>query len=196
MFRWFALAVLVGSLTISTLFRHRARRQGETIRRRSERLPLRVGRVLIALPLFGAPILYILNPRWMAWASFEAPLWLRWLGVGLGICVVLLVHWVLGTLGRNVSETVLTKPQHELVTGGPYRWIRHPLYTTGITLFVALGLIAANWFILLFALLALLAIRLVVVPLEERELLARFGAEYEHYRRCTGAMWPRLGGGG
>jgi hypothetical protein len=65
----------------------------------------------------------------------------------------------LGNLGRNVSETVLTKESHELVTSGPYRWIRHPLYTTGIALFVALGLIAANWFILLCAAAALVGIR-------------------------------------
>jgi protein-S-isoprenylcysteine O-methyltransferase Ste14 len=39
--------------------------------------------------------------------------------------------WVFSALGRNVSETVLTKGDHELVTAGPYRWIRHPLYTTG-----------------------------------------------------------------
>lgn len=153
------------------------------------------GRALVALPLFGGVAVYIANPAWMAWASFEAPIWLRWLGVGMGLLTMLAVHQVLSALGKNVSETVLTKDHHELVTHGPYRWIRHPLYTTGVVLFLALGLIAANWFILLFALLALASIRLVVVPLEERALLAHFGSEYQHYMRRTGCMLPRLRSG-
>jgi protein-S-isoprenylcysteine O-methyltransferase Ste14 len=150
------------------------------------------GRALVALPLFGGTAAYIINPGSMAWASFDVPIWLRWVSVGAGLCTMPAVHWVLRTLGRNVSETVLTKSRHELVTRGPYRWIRHPLYTTAIGLFLALGLIAANWFVLLCALIALASIRLVVVPLEERQLLARFGSEYGQYMRTTGAMLPRL----
>jgi protein-S-isoprenylcysteine O-methyltransferase Ste14 len=196
MFRWLALAVLVGAATVSGYHRRQARIQGETIRRRREGLPLMGGRALVALPLFGGAAAYIVDPRSMAWASFEVPVWSRWLGVGLGLITVPTVHWVLGTLGHNVSATVLTKHQHELVMRGPYRWIRHPLYTTGVALFVALGLIAANWFILLFAILALVSIRLVIVPLEERELLARFGSEYQQYIGRTGAMLPRLRGDG
>ena len=84
-------------------------------------------------------------------------------------------RWVLRAIGANVSETILTKSSHQLITHGPYRWIRHPLYTTGVLLFTALGLIAANWFVLAFALIALLSIRFVVVPMEERELIGRFG---------------------
>jgi len=142
---------------------------------------------------FISPLAYVAHPPAMAWASFDAPGWLRWAGVGLGGVVIASVHWVLGNLGRNVSETVLTKESHELVTSGPYRWIRHPLYTTGIALFVALGLIAANWFILLWAAAALVAIRLAVIPREERELRARFGRAYDDLVSRTGAMWPRAG---
>jgi protein-S-isoprenylcysteine O-methyltransferase Ste14 len=105
------------------------------------------------------------------------------------------VHWVLRHLGPNVSETVLTKARQDLVTSGPYGHVRHPLYATGVVLFVSLGLMAGNWFILLFALVALLAVRLVVIPLEEGALLATFGADYRSYRQRTGALWPRLPGG-
>src|SRR5215216_3182302 len=155
MFRWFALVVLVGSVTVSAYHRWRARVEGETVPRRREGALLMAGRTLGALPLFGGAVAYVVSPASMSWASFEAPVWLRWLGVGLGLCTVPAVHWVLKSLGRNVSETVFTKEHHELVTRGPYRWIRHPLYTTGTGLFVALGLIAANWFILLSAVVAL-----------------------------------------
>ena len=177
-FRWLALAVFVGALFVSAYHRRRARER-ETIPRRREGGAMMAARALVAFPLFISPLAYVAHPPAMAWASFDAPGWLRWAGVGLGVVVIASVHWVLSNLGRNVSETVLTKESHELVTSGPYRWIRHPLYTTGIALFVALGLIAANWFILLCAAAALVGIRLAVIPREERALRARFGAAYE-----------------
>ncbi|HMJ84494.1 MAG TPA: isoprenylcysteine carboxylmethyltransferase family protein [Vicinamibacterales bacterium] len=191
-FRWLALAVFAGALSVSAYHRRRAR-ECETIPRRREGGAMMAARALVAFPLFISPLAYVAHPPVMAWASFEAPGWLRWAGVGLGVVVIASVHWVLSNLGRNVSETVLTKESHELVTSGPYRWIRHPLYTTGIALFVALGLIAANWFILLCAAAALVGIRLAVIPREERALRARFGAAYDDLVSRTGAMWPRAG---
>ena len=104
-------------------------------------------------------------------------------------------YWLFSALGRNVSETVLTKQQHELVTHGPYHWIRHPLYATGITLILAVGLMAANWFILLLGVVALAAVRLAVIPMEERALLAKFGNDYRDYIQRTGGMSPRVFGG-
>jgi protein-S-isoprenylcysteine O-methyltransferase Ste14 len=100
------------------------------------------------------------------------------------------VYWVLTTLGSNVSETVLTKPGHRLVTTGPYRWVRHPLYTTAIALFLGIGLMAANWFILLWTVVAAIAVRLVVIPREEAQLVAAFGEDYRRYRRDTDALLP------
>ena len=100
-------------------------------------------------------------------------------------------YWVFSSLGRNVSETVLTKEHHELVTHGVYHWIRHPLYTTAIALILAIGLMAANWFILLFALIALVSIRVVVVPVEEQALLTTFGDEYRDYMQRTARLLPR-----
>jgi protein-S-isoprenylcysteine O-methyltransferase Ste14 len=192
-FRWIALAVFVGALSVSAYHRRRARDR-ETIARTREGGALMAARALVAVPLLISPLAYVAHPPAMAWASFAAPEWLRWTGVALGVAVVASVHWVLSNLGRNVSETVLTKESHELVVTGPYRWIRHPLYTTGTALFLALGLIAANWFILLCAAAALAGILLVVIPREERELRARFGAAYDDLVSRTGAMWPRLGG--
>lgn len=102
-----------------------------------------------------------------------------------------LIQSLLCSLGRNVSETVLTKLHHELVMTGPYRWVRHPLYTTGLTLFFAIGLMQASWFVLLFGLIAALLIRFVVIPAEEREFLAMFGNRYQVYMGRTGRLLPR-----
>jgi len=190
--RWFALAAFVGCLGISAFYRWRARQQGETIARRRENPLLIAGRAVIGLPLFVAILLYLLNPRWMAWAEFALPSWGRWVGAVLGLVAVPAALWVFTSIGRNVSETVLTKRDHALVTTGPYRWIRHPLYTTGAVLLLAIGLMAANWFILLFALLAIVSLRLAVIPLEERELVNKFGDEYRRYMATTGGLLPRV----
>jgi len=191
MFRWAILGVLVGAIGTSGYFRRRARIEGGTIARREEGALFVALRALVTLPLLAAIVTYLINPRWMAWSSFDAPTWTRATGAVAGILTIPSVYWVLSSLGKNVSETVLTKPEHELVTTGPYRWIRHPLYTTGLALLLAVGLMAANLLLLMFAVLAAVLIRLVVIPREEAALEDRFGDEYRRYAGRTGRLLPR-----
>lgn len=192
MFRWLILGILLSAIGTSGYFRRRARVDGNTIARREEGASFVALRAVVTLPLLAAIVTYVINPRWMAWSAFNAPDWLRVAGAALGILSIPAVYWVLTSLGKNVSETVLTKPHHELVTAGPYRWIRHPLYTTGLTLLLAVGLMAANVVLLLFALLAAILIRYVVIPREEAALERRFGDEYRRYTLRTGRLLPRV----
>ena len=194
MFRSFALVVFLASLGISAWRRWQARRAIGAIARSQEPPLLIAGRLLVALPLFGGVVGYLANPGWMAWASLSVPSSLPWIGVALGLLTVPAVYWVLTTLGANVSETVLTKQRHQLVTTGPYRWVRHPLYSAGIALFLSIGLMAANWFILLWTVIALAAMRLVIIPREEGQLVLMFGDEYRRYRDRTGSLLPLLVG--
>lgn len=195
MFRWLTLAVLLSALTVSGYHRARARLGGETVARRREGPLFLVVRGLVSLALFGGILAHAVRPDRMAWASFDVPQTLRWLGLVLGILAVPVVHWVLSTLGRNVTETVLTKECHELVTGGPYRWVRHPLYATGLMLFLALGLMAGSWLVLLATGLAFALLLGFVIPREELALLAKFGERYQTYMQGTGRLVPRVRGG-
>jgi protein-S-isoprenylcysteine O-methyltransferase Ste14 len=192
MFRWFAAAILLGAVGTSGYYRWRARQRSETIARRREGGLFLATRALVALLLFFPVIAYAAIPRWMTWASFVLPAWIRWLGLIVGLLTIPAVSWVLRSLGHNVSETVLTKRDHELVMAGPYRWVRHPLYTTGITLFVALGLMQASWFVLFMATVAALLIQLLVIPAEEHALVAKFGDRYRAYMGRTGRLLPRV----
>ena len=192
MFRWLSLGVLVACLSISIHYRRRARTEGGTIPRAHEDPLFIVARIAVALPLWLAIVMYVAYPQWMRWASFPSPEWLRWTGAALGLLSVPAAYWVFSSIGQNVSETVLTKERHELVTHGPYHWIRHPLYTMGLTLLGGIGLMAANWFILLYCLVALIAVRMAVIPREEAALIATFGDRYRDYMRRTGAMVPRV----
>ena len=81
--------------------------------------------------------------------------------------------------------------QQKLVTGGLYRWVRHPLYTASLVLIWLLPGMSAN--ILAFNLGATLYI-LVGIGFEERKLLAAFGHAYAEYRQRTPMLIPALRG--
>ena len=190
-FRWLLVLVLALNLTISGYHRIRARAE-ETIPRSAESLPLRLLRVSLGLPALLLMLAFVIHPPWIDRSSLALPVWSRWVGVLLGLAVAPLNVWVLRSLGKNVSETVLTKESHALVQAGPYRWVRHPLYTSGFLMFGGVSLLAANWLMGALTLGTIVLFSVVVIPREEAELVAKFGDRYERYRRQSGRLLPRL----
>jgi protein-S-isoprenylcysteine O-methyltransferase Ste14 len=191
-FRLFFTAVFALVVSLSAYYRMLARKSGEVIYRRQEGTLALILRAAMALPLLLAILLYAFLPDWMAWSMIHLPVWVRWLGAGLGVVGLPLLWWVFTNIGSNISETVLTKREHKLVTDGPYRWVRHPLYGVALLEILALSLMAGNWFIALLWLIGVLVFRLVVIPIEEAKLIAAFDGEYERYRARTGALTPRF----
>lgn len=185
-------AVLFAGILISAVYRTRARRTAGAIPRSAESVGLRLLRALLSIPILLAALAYMLRPDLLAWSRLSLPDTVRLAGVLLGGVAAALTFWVLRSLGTNVSETVLTKPEQTLITHGPYAYVRHPLYTTGLLLLVALGLIAADGLILGLVVLSLLPFVLVIIPREEAALVDRFGDAYERYRARTGALVPRI----
>ena len=192
MFRWWILGTLAGAIASSAYYRRRARIEGGTIPRRNEGPYLVALRLLVTLPLLAAILAYVIDPAWMAWSELRAPAWTRWAGVLLGALSVAAVHWVLRSLGKNVSETVLTKSDHQLVTEGPYRWVRHPLYATGLALLLSVGMMSANAVLLAIPVVGAVFVLQVIVPREEAALQERFGDAYRRYMQRTGRLLPRL----
>ena len=62
---------------------------------------------------------FVASPSQMAWSSVPLPWWLRWVGVGVGIVAASLLIWTLRSLGTNLTDTVVTRQHHTLVTSGP-----------------------------------------------------------------------------
>jgi protein-S-isoprenylcysteine O-methyltransferase Ste14 len=134
---------------------------------------------------------YMANPSWMAWSSVPLAEWLRWTGVGVGVIAGALLIWTLRSLGKNLTDTVVTRREHTLVTRGPYRWVRHPFYDAVGLSVLANSLVAANWFLFLTG--GLLFLLLIVrTRTEEERLLARFGDSYRAYMKRTGRFLPRV----
>jgi protein-S-isoprenylcysteine O-methyltransferase Ste14 len=136
-------------------------------------------------------VTYRVNPQGIAWASVPLPEWLRWTGAGLLAACALLLSWTLHSLGKNLTDTVVTRKAHTLVTTGPYRWVRHPFYVSVLLLAVSCAMLTANWFILASGL-AAFTMMVLRTRIEEGKLLERFGGEYRRYMERTGAFFPRL----
>ena len=99
--------------------------------------------------------------------------------------------WAQNSLGRNFFASLSLSADHELITRGPYRWVRHPMYLCFMGIFFACFLLSANWFIGATGMLAELVIMLWRTPREERMMAERFGEEYELYRKRTGRFFTR-----
>lgn len=194
-FRVIFSVLFVSVIIIVGTYRRRAEAEGGHVsaaeaRRREGLLiyiPLRLLGVLIWL---GSP-LYIIAPHLFEWSTMSLPTWARWAGVGLALTIVPFVVWAQRSLGGNVTKTVATKEAHYLVTRGPYRWVRHPLYLAGTAFFIALSLISANWYFLAALLLGVLPLMLRT-RMEEAALVERFGDEYRDYMNRTGRFLPRI----
>ncbi len=188
--RALVLIVLLVSLGISASFRKRAREEGGMIERIEEGWPILIIRTILGLSLLSVLLLNIFYPPALAWAHFNAPPYLRVFGLVLAVICVPLLWWVFSSIGKNISETVLIKEEHELVTEGPYAWVRHPLYGTALLLLFSISLVFGDWIVLGFTVAGILAFRLLVIPAEEKGLLEAFGEDYECYQSRTGALLP------
>ena len=170
-------------------YRVKSQASGESLDRRQEGLFVLATLRPLALASMLGLIAYTINPASMAWSVVVLPTWVRWLGVGVATGSLLI--WTMHTLGKNLTDTVVTRKDHELVTGGPYRFVRHPFYCAFILAVLANSTVPANWFILLTGVSAWL-VMVFRTNKEEENLIARFGDDYRGYMEHTGRFFPRL----
>lgn len=186
-----AVALVFGT-TVAIVAYHRwqAAQSKERISRKDEGLLLAVVLRVVGGCLWLATIAYLIDPAWMHWAAVPLPSWLRWVGAVFGALGCALMAWTLTNLGKNLTDTVVTRAQATLVTTGPYHYVRHPFYVTVALLIPTAALLSANTFIAAcgVAVLTLLVIR---TKTEEQKLLDKFGKAYRDYMASTGRFWPR-----
>lgn len=187
------LAVVLFILLASTGIYHRlkAEKSEELISRSEEGMPMLIGLRLGGLAAWLTLMLYLVYPQALQWATLEFPLWLKCVGASLAILSVPLFHWMLRSLGTNITDTVITRKQATLVMHGPYRWVRHPMYLITLLLFAGFTLMTANWFL---GLTGVFTVGLLMIRSrkEEENLVKRFGQKYLDYIRTTGKFFPRL----
>jgi len=192
-YRWMGWILVLSGLGISWIFRRRAEQSGEEISPQDKGQLLLTLRRIFGIGMWLSVLVFLINPRWMAWGQVLAPAWLRWATVGVMVLCISLLYWLFSSLGNNVTTTVAIRHEHTLVTSGPYRWIRHPLYTFGFLFFIAFSVMAANWFMLIVMLVSF-AVIMARTPIEEQKLEETFGDQYRTYMQRTGRYLPCVGG--
>lgn len=190
-FRIALVVVIILTMAVTLYHRVRAAASGERISRKEEGYVFAITVRLAGLGLWVATLAYLIVPGSVRWASLPLHQSIRWMGGAGGVGCAVLMYWTLNHLGKNLTDTVVTRKHATLVTSGPYRWVRHPFYVTAALLMTFVTVLTANWLIGVTSLtvLALLAVR---TPKEEQLLVARFGQQYRDYMERTGKFVPRL----
>ena len=162
---------------------------GNTWSRLGTTIPLMVTKgleILVMILIF--PNLWILLSLYIA---FDLPYWVNWTGI---IIMWLVIIWDLSNFYYNINVTRLYKPlkdKYALATGGPYKYVRHPMYVGGIIEIAMFFLVTGVWISLI-----LLVIMIIALPYqakgEESVLKNKFGKIYENYMGNTGRFFPKI----
>jgi len=193
-FRVVLLLVLAFGIGWAGYHRVRAQRAGGPVSRAGEGKLIFTILRLSGLGAWGVVIAYIISPRSVALASMPLPDSVRWGGLVLMIAGFAWLAWMFRALGLNVTDTVAARPNGTLVTSGPYRYVRHPMYVGLIPILGGLALLTTNWAVAMFGAIAFVTL-VARTRIEERHLLARYGDAYRDYMRRTGGFVPRFGRG-
>jgi len=138
----------------------------------------------VAVLLEIAPIRGLGRLLPLTFLSLAAGLGVEFLGLSLAI-------WARRALGSNWSGEISIKVEHQLIRSGPYRRLRHPIYTGLLAMYVGTAVVTGTW-------LAVVGVAMAgfaywrKIRLEENSLDLAFGAEYETYRGETWALVPGL----
>jgi protein-S-isoprenylcysteine O-methyltransferase Ste14 len=121
-FRSISIISIVLTLPIGLYHRIRSQATREKLARREEGIFIMIGLRLCGLLALIVMIAYLIDPSRMRWAFVPLPTWLRWIGWCLAVLAVPpLLFWTFHSLGKNLTDTVVTRREHTLVTHGPYK---------------------------------------------------------------------------
>lgn len=157
-----------------------AKDRESTKSRRVHEILMNGGLLLLFIPVPGLTVRFL--PASMAWVLA---------GLAMQAMCVALAVWARRHLGRYWSMRVEIKVEHKLIQSGPYRLLRHPIYSAMVGMYVATALVSGQWH-------AVGGVALVLVAywrkirMEEAKLNEAFGADYEKYRRSSWALIPGL----
>ena len=188
-FRIALLVVIVLLTSVTIFFRRRAKAPNEKISHKEEGWIPYIALHSSAMVLWISTLVYLVIPSAISWASMPIPSVFRWLCFCVAILASIPMIWTLASLGKNLTDTVITKSDAHLVTSGPYRWVRHPYYSTTAIVMLSVTNLTANWLVGLGCVLVLTCLALRT-PKEEQKLVDKFGSDYLNYKSKTGMFFP------
>ncbi len=117
------------------------------------------------------------------WPLLLVGLGMLWGGIALRV-------WAVRTLGPRFRTVVMIDDDHQLITTGPYRRLRHPSYAGSLLTLAGIGLALGSWLSLLLAVLGALIGFTRRIQIEEAALQTRFGAAYTAWAQRTWRLVP------
>jgi protein-S-isoprenylcysteine O-methyltransferase Ste14 len=140
-------------------------------------------------------ILFLSHGIWLftslfSFAETNFPPYLPIVGAFVMAIGLVMLYSVHNTLGSNFSARLEVQQDHILVQSGLYKYIRHPMYSSGFLYLLGAGLLSSNIIILCLPLLSFSGLVLLRITDEERMLEEHFGQEWKQYKRTTGRLSP------
>ncbi len=121
--------------------------------------------------------------------TFAESNFIRFLGLSFFLLGFGLMNWAEISLGRQFSVQVTLQKEHELITGGIYRYLRHPRYLGIIVFNFGFSLIFRSWFALIVSI-GLLGVLIWRIQDEEALMHLEFGEEWEQYAQRSWRLIP------
>src|ERR1700681_3210826 len=169
-----------------------ARRSRREKIQRSDRGPRETALLFISLTGLGIlPFAYVATaiPHFAAYTFHPIQ---AWLGLFVAIAALVMFHLTHRALGRNWSISLDVREDHQLVTDGIYRRVRHPMYSAFWLWAIAQALLLPNWIAGFAGLAGFAVLYFGRVSREERMMLETFGDSYRAYMARTGRVFPSV----
>jgi protein-S-isoprenylcysteine O-methyltransferase Ste14 len=123
--------------------------------------------------------------------NMNLPEWVKILGL-IGFIIAVYLHVITHVaLKTNWSAYVEVKPKQKLITEGPYKHVRHPMYTAFLLWAIFQGILLDNSLILVLGTLSFLTLYFLRINDEEKLMLEIF-PEYKNYMKRTGRLFPKF----
>jgi protein-S-isoprenylcysteine O-methyltransferase Ste14 len=187
------ILIFVAFMGIRAYYFRKAQQKGGQAEYKEEKMTKTRQTVGLIFPL--ALLTYMVWPSVLGWATLPLPSWAQWVGVVLGTLTIPFIWWIQWALDVNFSVILHVREEHTLITHGPYRWIRHPMYTALYFHGLSTLLLTRNWLIGGMYLLALTLIVVFRLKNEEATMTEKFGDRYRAYMQRTGRFFPKLSRG-
>lgn len=180
---------LVAWFAIRLPYQRRARKIPTTAAERtlSERLALPASAIGLAV----IPAIYFATGVF-GFADYWFRPWMGWCGLVVEILFLALFYASHRWLGRNWSVTLEIRDGHRLITDGPYKYVRHPMYSSFWLWAIAQALLLPNWVAGLSGVVGVGLLYFGRVEAEEALMQKSFGDEYRAYAARTGRVFPRI----
>jgi len=137
------------------------------------------------------PVFVVFSTK-LNFATMNFPYFIRWIGLiiyGLNLGFFI---WCHKSLGKNWSTVLEIREKHKLIQKGPYKRIRHPMYTHFWLLIISQGLILNNWIVMIYGIFSWGILYFSRVKREEEMIIEEFGNEYKRFMKKTGRLFPRF----